>query len=470
MISHLHTTRLFARLLGIVYLVAFASLWVQIHGLVGEQGILPAQEFLDRVAAWTGPQHSWRAPTLCWWVGASDMALSALCLSGVIASLFVILGATGPLVWGVLWGLYLSLCTVGQLFLGFHWDNLLLEVGLIAVLLFDSTGRPNRLGWWLVRLLLVKLMVLSGLVKILSEDPAWLEHTALNQHFWTQPLPNPLSWTVHHWSPAVKKALLWGMWFGELVLPFFAFGPRWARRFCFLGTVGLMGGIAATGNYGFFNLLTCVLALSLLDDADLKLLRRSIPLNGVTSRATLIHLGLGAALLFMSGLQVARRTVGLEDLPKVLETAVQTLAPFRSVNSYGLFAVMTPERPEIIIEGSHDGQVWQPYELPWKPGEPTRKPGQVAPHMPRLDWQLWFAALGGKRHTAWVRPFLERIQEASPTVLALIEHDPFGGEPPAYLRARLYRYTFTTPAEQALTGQWWTREYVRELTPVLRRR
>lgn len=468
--SHLHSARLFSRLLGAVYLIAFASLWGQIHGLVGEQGILPAQDYLVRMAEWMAPEHYWRAPTLCWWTGASDLALSVLCAAGVATSLVAVLGATTPALWVVLWALYLSLCTVGQLFLGFQWDSLLLEAGLITVLLFDRTGRPNRVGWWLLRLLLVKLMFLSGLAKLLSDDPSWLDGSALAFHFWTQPLPSPLSWHAHHWGPAVHQGLVWFMWFVELGLPWLALGPRWCRRFCFVGTAGLMLGISATGNYGFFNLLTAVLCLSLLDDADLKLGWRRLQTNGVTSGATLTTVVLAALLLTLSGLQVARRTVGLEPAPEVVQTVVQAAAPFRSVNGYGLFAAMTTERPEIVIEGSRDGRLWQPYELRWKPGDTGRQPAQVAPHMPRLDWQLWFAALGGKRHTAWVRPLLERLQEASPSVLALVDHDPFGGSPPQFLRARLYRYSFTTAEERTATGDWWTREYVRDLTPVLERR
>jgi hypothetical protein len=442
---------------------------VQIHGLVGDFGILPAQDHLRQVAEWLAPEHYWRAPTLCWWVGTSDLALSVLCALGVATSLVAVLGATLPAMWVVLWVLYLSLCTVGQLFMGFQWDNLLLEAGLLTVLLFDRNGRPNRLAWWLIRLLLVKLMFMSGLVKLLSEDMSWRDGSALGFHFWTQPLPGPLSWYAHHWGLRAHQAMTWFMWIAELGLPVLAFGPRWCRRFAFVGILGLMIGIAATGNYGFFNLLTAVLALSLLDDRDLQVLWRKLNTNGVVSGASVVHLFIALVLLGLSGLQVARRTVGIDEAPEVLKSAMETVAPFRSVNSYGLFSVMTRSRPEIIIEGSRDGRLWQPYGFRWKPGEMGEMPGQVAPHMPRLDWQLWFAALGGKRHTAWVRPLLERIQLGSPAVLELIEHDPFGGTPPPFLRARLYRYTFTTRQEREVTGDYWTREFVRDLTPVLKR-
>jgi len=468
--SNLHTARLFARLLGAVYLVAFASLWSQLPGLIGEAGILPAQAWLERMTEWMGPDHAWRAPTICWWVGASDLVLSVMCALGVAASLVAVLGATPPMLWLVLWALYLSLCTVGQLFLNFPWDNLLLEAGLVAVLLFDRTGRPNLLGWWMLRLLLVKVMWLSGAAKWLSEDPTWTVATALDYHFWTQPLPNPLAWHAHHLGPAFHRALVYVTWVVELGLPLLVFGPRWCRRFCFLGVVGLMLGIAATGNYGFYNPLVCVIALGVLDDGDLKRVWRPLHDQGVMAGAHLVQLLAAMAILSLSVLESARHTVGLGLAPDFVSEGLEVVAPFRSVNGYGLFATMTTTRQEIIVEGSRDGRVWQPYEFAYKPGDTGRMPRQVAPHMPRLDWQLWFAAQGGRRQTAWVRPLLDRLQQATPEVLVLLEHDPFGGVPPRYLRARLFEYRFTTPEERVQTGDWWTRSFVRDLTPVLERR
>src|SRR5262249_31236594 len=127
------------------------------------------------------------------------------------------------------------------------------------------------------------------------------------------------------------------------------------------------------------------------------------------------------------------------------------------VNSYGLFAVMTTTRPEIVIEGSDDGQSWRPYEFRYKPGDPARRPAFVAPHQPRLDWQMWFAALGPCEQSPWLQRLFQRLQEGSPPVLALLASDPSAGHPPRYARALLYDYRFTDLAPHRRTGAWWQR-------------
>jgi hypothetical protein len=136
--------------------------------------------------------------------------------------------------------------------------------------------------------------------------------------------------------------------------------------------------------------------------------------------------------------------------------------PFRCANNYGLFAVMTTERNEIIVEGSNDGTRWLPYEFKYKPGDPHRRPSFVAPFQPRLDWQMWFAALGNDRQNPWFEAFCERLLQGAPEVLALLEDNPFPAQPPKLIRASLYHYRFTTPAERHATGAWWPREYLGE--------
>jgi hypothetical protein len=139
--------------------------------------------------------------------------------------------------------------------------------------------------------------------------------------------------------------------------------------------------------------------------------------------------------------------------------------PFRLVNPYGLFAVMTTKRDEIVIEGSDDGRVWRTYEFRFKPGDVGRRPPLVAPHMPRLDWQMWFAALDDWRGEDWLLYFCLRLLQGSPPVSALMAHDPFAGRAPREVRTLLYRYRFTTGAEQRATGAWWHRELVAPYAP-----
>ncbi len=143
------------------------------------------------------------------------------------------------------------------------------------------------------------------------------------------------------------------------------------------------------------------------------------------------------------------------------------LAPFRTVNHYGLFAIMTTSRPEIIVEGSNDGQTWLPYAFRWKPDNVMQRPRFVAPYMPRLDWQMWFAALGNAQHNPWLRHFLERLLQGTPAVVGLLAHNPFPDTPPRYIRAVVYTYHFTDMATRRATGAWWRRERQGLYTPVL---
>jgi hypothetical protein len=158
------------------------------------------------------------------------------------------------------------------------------------------------------------------------------------------------------------------------------------------------------------------------------------------------------------------------DLPGggVLSSVYRWLQPFRSINSYGLFAVMTTERPEIIVEGTSDGQNWQPYEFRYKPGDLRRAPAFVAPHQPRLDWQMWFAALGSVEQNPWFLHFLQSLLRGSHHVEALLGNNPFPDEPPLAVRAIEYDYRFTTPELRAASGDWWRRENPREYCPAVR--
>jgi hypothetical protein len=149
-----------------------------------------------------------------------------------------------------------------------------------------------------------------------------------------------------------------------------------------------------------------------------------------------------------------------QPLPVFNEPVVRALVQWHIVNNYHVFPVITTERPEIIVEGSHDGVDWQAYGFKYKPGDPGQRPGLVMPHQPRLDWQTWFAALSPPftRTSYFMTGFLQRLLEGSPDVLALLEHNPFPAQPPQYVRARLERYRFASPAEHAATGQWWVRQ------------
>ena len=464
----LHLSRwLFLRGLGCIYLIAFLSLWVQIHGLVGSNGILPADQYLSGVRQQIGTESYYLVPTL-FWLNPSDVCLHFLCAGGVLLSLVLIAGFFPPFTLAGLWILYLSLVTVGQVFLSFQWDVLLLEAGLLAIFfaplrMRDTLTRVSQSSaafLWLLRWLLFRLMFASGFVKLAS-DEVWRNFTALNFHYETQPLPTGLGWYAHQLPEWLHKASVIGMFAAELVIPFLIFAPRRLRTAGCIGLIGLQVLIILTGNYCFFNLLTIALCLLLIDDVTWKALlsKRFVPnfqsLESAPHRYRRACIAVVAILLFvLSGIRFGNQLFRDAPLPDLA-----WIRPFRSVNTYGLFADMTESRPEIVVEGSNDRITWEPYQFRWKPGALKAAPKWVAPHQPRLDWQMWFAALRGSyRNTPWFPHFIGALLQGKPEVLQLLAENPFPEDPPRYVRAVLYDYRFTDIATKQSEGTWWSRE------------
>ncbi len=232
--------------------------------------------------------------------------------------------------------------------------------------------------------------------------------------------------------------------------------------------------IAGSGNYAFFNWLTVALAVLLVDDARFPRRWREAAIAASGSRRAAwprwILVPAAVWLLAASSVPFLATLGARQAIPAPLIAVYRAGASLRSTNGYGLFAVMTTSRPEILIEGSDDGASWREYEFRWKPGDPARRPAFVAPHQPRLDWQMWFAALGTYEENPWLIRFLQRLLEGSPDVRRLLARDPFPAGPPRYIRAVVYDYRFTTPAERARTGAWWRREPRGLYCPVLSRR
>jgi hypothetical protein len=485
---------LFLRLLGAIYLIAFISLWVQVDGLIGSQGIVPASDFLGQVQEYCAAQHPpasriWRLPTLAW-IDSSDAALHLLCAVGVIFSLLLIGGRLPLPALAILWACYLSLFHVGQVFLSFQWDILLLETGFVAIFLaplFRSRlfrdPPPPRLALWLIWWLLFRLMFESGVVKLTWNDAAslpvantWESLTALDFHYWTQPLPLWTSWFLNQLPCWVQKISVIGVLLVELVLPFFIFAPPLFRRIACGAFTLMMLVIVITGNYNFFNLLTILLALTLLDDACWpgffrRRLAQQSPPKLVDRRQwrTYLLVPFAAYAVLLGSLQVLTATFPAADGTRSV-TAKITAPQFVLVNSYGLFRRMTETRPEIIIEGSTDGKTWRAYRFGWKPGDLAQRPRLVAPHQPRLDWQMWFEALrleqvfdatgtiNPRYLSPWFQSFLLRLLQGRPEVMGLLRKNPFPDESPKFFRLILYQYRFTDRQEARQTGNWWHRE------------
>jgi len=460
-ISH----KLFLRLLAIVYAIALLSFLVQATGLVGEQGITPATSFFRAAEAQLGGMNFWKVPSVFWW-GATDAALQGWTLAGVGAAVLLFIGVAPMPCLIFLWGLTLSICVAGQGFYQFQWDILLLETGFLAIFLAPLTWRTNGQGnpppmiRWLMIWLLFRLIFLAGIVKLTSGDESWSDGTALFYHFFTQPLPTPLAWYVAQLPPELLKIGTHLTVWGEILLPFFLFGPRRLRILAAALIVLFQILIAATGNYGFFNLLSAALCLWAIDDRAWRRFRLVPRQPSLRFLPRFVVAPVAILILFLT---LVPFLVTIRWFPPALYPMAKMyewVAPLRTFNGYGLFAVMTTERREIIVQGSDDGYEWKTYSFRYKPGNPSRSLPWVAPHMPRLDWQMWFAALGSIEQNSWFARFAEQLLRASPSVNGLLKDDPFAGKRPKYIRALVDRYQFTTPEERKRTGQIWKTEPV----------
>lgn len=445
---------LFLKLLGLVYFSAFASLWPQILGLVGSRGIAPAARLMTALHSELGARAFFYVPSL-FWFNTSDSALVLFCLFGCLASLLLTLGLFTRPAAIACFALYLSLSSVGQPFTSFQWDALLLEAGFLAIF----AGAPWLV--WAYRLLLFRLMFESGWVKLASHDSNWRNLHALRFHFMTQPLPNSVAYFMDRAPTRVLDALTAVTLAIELLAPFLLFSPRFTRRIGVALLALLQLAILLTGNYAFFNLLTLALCIWALDDGTLQALasgaRWRFPSRSEHRSFTAFRSmgnAIAVALIALGALQLDQSLT--LSRPSLLAKPLAFLQPFEIVNSYGLFAVMTTTRPEIIIEGSNDQLNWREYQFPYKPGNTHCGLPWIAPYQPRLDWQMWFAALGDYQSNTWVGGLMYRILTGEPSVYRLLDRPPFE-RPPHYLRALIYQYEFSTPAERARTGAVWQR-------------
>jgi len=452
---------LFERALAAMYLVGFLVAANQFVPLLGERGLLPVSRFTQYVPFRASPSVFFLSPTdtafrTCAWLG---VGLAVLALSGWPQQRSAI--ASG-IVWALMWLLYLSFVNVGQTFYGFGWETLLLETGFLAIFLGGWSTAPSLWLMWLYRWLLFRVMFGAGLIKIRG-DSCWRDLTCLNYYFETQPIPNPLSWYFHWLPEAVHKGGVAFNHFAELVVPFGYFAPQPVAAIAGLITVAFQGVLIASGNLSWLNWLTVVLCIPTLDDRFLSWLPLAPP---ALQEPELVHRAAIYVVAALVGVLSIAPTLNMLSPSQVMNTSFE---PLHLVNTYGAFGSITRTRYEIVIEGSADGQAWLEYEFKGKPGDPSRWSPQIAPYHLRLDWLMWFEAFSPRPQSEWFAVLLQRLLEADGPTLSLLKTNPFPNHAPRFLRARYYRYRFTTVDEHRQTGRWWNRELVSEyVRPVTR--
>ncbi|MFJ4646967.1 lipase maturation factor family protein [Streptomyces bobili] len=450
----------FQRALACVYLVAFVTAALQFRALLGERGMLPAARFVERVPFRRAPSvFHWRCSDRffagCAWAGC---AVSAALIAG-LDSLLPLWAAM--LAWLVPWALYVSIVNVGQTWYGFGWESLLLETGFLAVFLGNDEVAPPIVVLFLLRWLLFRVEFGAGLIKMRG-DPCWRKLTCLDHHHETQPMPGPLSWFFHRLPRPLHRVEVAANHVTQLIVPFLLFTPQPIATAAASLMILTQLWLVLSGNFSWLNWITIVLAVPALELPADPPATPDAPLWYVV-----VVLAVAAFLLFLSH----RPVLNMLSRRQVMN---RSFDPLHLVNTYGAFGSVSRVRHEVVIEGTLDevpraDSDWREYEFKGKPGDPRRWPRQFAPYHLRLDWMMWFAALSPSYAGPWFGALVERLLENDRDTLRLLRRSPFPpGEPPRHIRARLFRYRYTTWRELRETGACWERTYVREYLPPTR--
>jgi hypothetical protein len=509
----------FLRLLAGIYFSAFYSLIFQIKGLIGPDGILPAQDYLADIAQQLGLERYWYAPSL-YWISSSSATMMAVTWIGLIASVIAFLNVWPRLSFFVCFVCFLSFVGASSVFSSYQSDGMLLEAGFLALLFaprgimpgWGANSPPSRMSWFLLQWEWFRIYFESGMVKLASGDPQWRHFTAMDEYYQNGPLPTWIGWYVQHLPHWFQAATVGGTLALELALVFMMFLPRRVRLILFFIVTPWEIGVILTANYAFLNYLVLSLGFLLLDDDFLHRLvparfrprepeRISAPVTmpheeqplsilaaGEASVATaeiesprhrtflgrlsdsfwMVRIGAAALMLTWIAYNTIAQMIAIpmREIPLPVKPLV-ALEPFRIANQYGLFAMMTRGRYEIEFQGSDDGTNWTAYPFRNKPQALNEAPGIYAPYQPRFDWNLWFASLGNWRENEIVPLTEERLLLGDPDVLALFHGNPFPRIPPRYVRAVIWQYWFTSMEEKRRTGNWWRREYLGLYAPEL---
>ena len=448
--------------LAAIYLIAFLVALRQFGPLLGERGLLPAPDYLRT--------HGWRSAPSLFQLHYSDRVLAVVSWVGMAVSAALLIGLpqAGPLpltmlAWAVLWALYLSIMNVGQTFYAFGWESLLLEAGFLAIFLGNAAVAPPALVLVAFRWLAFRVEFGAGLIKMRG-DQCWRDLTCLDYHHETQPMPNPLSWYFHRLPKRLHRLEVLGNHVAQLLVPFGLFMPQPVAGLAAGYMIATQLYLVVSGNYAWLNWLTIVAAAAALPNFFFALILPAPaafePEPGWFAAAVIGLAVLVAALSYWP----VRNLLG----PRQLMNA--SFNQLHIVNTYGAFGSVTKHRDEVIIEGTEDREpstssVWREYEFKGKPGDPMRRPPQWAPYHLRLDWLMWFLPFSPGYGETWFIRFVDRLLRNDPAILGLLRHNPFPDRPPATIRARLYRYRYTSWSERRQTRAWWVRQPIGEYLP-----
>jgi len=474
--SDYYLTRfIFLRALGFVYFFAFLSLVKQLIPLLGENGLTPANKYLEALK----PRFKnkfiafWQIPTIFWFY-ISDNFMRILAWLGLILSFLLLIGFGNVITILLLWIIYLSFVHIGQVWYGYGWEGQLLETGFLAMFLVPlldprpfSNFAPSIAIIWLLLWITFRLHLGSGLIKFRA-DPCWRDLTCLNYHFETQPIPNPLS-PYWHFLPKqiLKLGVLWTH-FVQIIVPFFLFIPGFPRIIAGLLLLLFQLQLIFGGNLSFLNAISIVAIIAAFND---NFLSQILP-NFIVEKANeaslaaipAINYAAWALFLFVAILSIPV----IRNLFSKYQYMNTSFNQFYLVNTYGAFGSVGRKRYELIVEGTDEETIthntrWKEYEFKAKPGNIHRRLPVIAPYQPRIDWQIWFAAMQTPGQNPWMFKFIWKLLHNDRNTLSLIKENPFPDKPPKYIRVERYLYNFAPLRVNAV----WERERIGTWLPPL---
>ncbi len=446
--------------LAFIYFIAFLVSFNQFKALCGRKGLLPIHLFLK-------DKSFKNCPTL-FLLNSSDRFSQILSGTGIFLSLLALFGIAdsgSPIlsftVWFLLWAIYSSFVNVGQIFYGFGWETMLLEMGFLTIFLGPDTVHTPYVIFVLFQWLLFRNMFGSGLIK-LRGDECWKKLTCLNYHFETQPIPNPLSRFAHFLPRWILKSGVFFNHIVEIAIPFLFFMPP---PFCYIGglaTIALQGSLIITGNFSWLNYITVVQCFVCFNDAFFSSFIQPLSYKNIAHASSFYWIVALSLFCFIAYLSI-RPIKNLLSKKQIMNSSFEK---FHIVNTYGAFGSITKPRYELIIEGTEgedENALWKEYEFKAKPGDIHRRPSIIAPYHLRIDWLMWFAAMSSHIHHPWIIHFVYKLLKNDKKTLKLIKNNPFHNSPPKYIRIKRYIYFFTTPNTKVKS--YWQREFIGEYLP-----
>ncbi|CAG0886058.1 unnamed protein product [Darwinula stevensoni] len=446
------------RSIGFIYSVAFLVAFNQNKQLIGDGGILPAHDYMERLLYGECEGDIWKcmmmAPSGFWFFmnHPINILLDIFSTAGLAISSFMFLtGSANSLILAAIWLLYMSIVNIGQRWYSFGWESQILEMGFIAIWLpaafrltlhnLNMDTPPGYVSIYSFRWLIFRIMLGAGLIKIRGAS-CWKDLTCMNYHYETQPVPNPFSYYLHQTPETIHKVIL-----------------------------------ILSGNLSFLNWLTIIPSLACFDDRCLSFLfnkkkRRSVKkLQTSPPSPGMIRTGIQVMVALLILLLSVPVVVNLASSQQIMNTSYD---PFRLVNTYGAFGSVHKVRTEIILQGTTSENPespqaeWKDYEFKCKPGNISRTPCFISPYHYRLDWLAWFTTFSSWQHHPWLLPFIKKLLENNEDVSTLIAHNPFlgSGEKPKYIRILMYKYEYTKiGSPEAMAGQWWKRKFKNSYLP-----